>query len=220
MLINVPEEVSNNWEMQRHPFSVKESYYFDTIEEEGKITILQIKTDNIDTYAVRLNNIIETVKAKTGKQKVMVVSHSMGGLVFRRYVQIFGEDSVEKAILIASPNNGINQEVLNYCKLFGEEKECNDMDEDSVLINKLKNQKKPGIPIYNIIGIGCSTYGDNGDGVVQNKSAYLSWAENYYIGGNCVNLNYLHTDIVKPEKYPETVNILKRILTQSNITKV
>lgn len=215
ILINVPESSAKGiWGENPNPISVGASYYFDSIKNESVFNVLQEKKDNIDTYAIRLKNIIDSVKYKTNREKVVIVSHSMGGLVARRYIQIFGEDSVDKMILIASPNRGIGAETLKICKLFGEEKECDDMDENSALINKLDRQTELNIPIYNIVGIGCDTYGENGDGIVTNRSAQLNWAKNYYVNGTCRKneFKYLHSRIIYPEEYPQAYEIIKNIL--------
>jgi len=200
-----------------YPVTVKASYYFDSYQDRDKNIILQTKQDNLDTYAIRLNDIVKSVKFKTNREKVIIISHSMGGLVLRRYIQIFGEDDVYKAILIASPNHGINGTVLKYCALFGAQLECDDMAPDSLFLNKLNNAKKPTIPVYNIIGIGCDTDGVTGDTIIANNSAYLDYAKNYFVNGTCseANFNSLHTKIVNPTKNPETYNIIKEILKEN-----
>ena len=215
MLINDPESTINGiWGKTPNPISVKASYYFDSIKNQSVFNVLQTKKDNIDTYSIRLKNIIDTVKYKTEKEKVIVISHSMGGLVVRRYVQLFGDDSIDKIIMIASPNKGISSGALKICGLFGEQKECDDMDGNSVLINKLNGQTGFNVPVHNIIGIGCDTYGEDGDGIVTNSSAYLDWANNYYVNGTCQNreVKYLHTKIIYPDEYPKNYEVIKEIL--------
>jgi hypothetical protein len=190
------------------------SYYFDVLKKKEKNTILYTKKDNIDTYSLRLNDVINSIKKKTNKNKVILVSHSMGGLVIRRYLQIFGENNVYKAILIASPNKGIESSILEYCSVFGSKKECDDMNKDSLFINKLDNADVPNIPVYNIIGIGCHTDNENGDGIVKNSSSHLEYAKNYYINGTCNNFQfeYLHTKIIDLKTHPETFLLLREIL--------
>jgi hypothetical protein len=91
------------------------------------------------------------------------------------------------------------------------------MDKDSLFINKLNNAPPPTIPVYNIIGTGCVTNGETGDGVVTNQSQYLNYASNYYVNGVCKEseFTYLHTEILKPEKYPETLNLIRGFLNES-----
>lgn len=200
-----------------YPITIKASYYFDSYQSRDQNIILQTKQDNLDTYALRLNDIINSVKFKTNREKVIIVAHSMGGLVTRRYIQIFGENSLEKVVLIATPNHGVNGTILKYCSLFGAKLECDDMNPNSLFLNKLNNAKKPIIPIYNIIGIGCDTDGETGDRVVTNKSAYLDYARNYYINGTCdePNFKYLHTVMVDPNKNIEVYNLVKKILKEN-----
>ncbi|MFA5259455.1 MAG: alpha/beta hydrolase [Candidatus Pacearchaeota archaeon] len=218
MLIGPEEEnLSGILGKINYPVTVKASYYFDSYQSRDQNIILQTKQDNLDTYAIRLNDIVNSVKFKTNREKVIIISHSMGGLVFRRYLQIFGEGDISKAILIASPNHGVNGTVLKYCSVFGAELECEDMDPANLFLNKLDNAKNPKIPIYNIIGIGCDTDGETGDKVVTNNSAYLSYAKNYFINGTCEgsNFQYLHTLMVSPSKTPEVYKIIKEILKEN-----
>ncbi|MFA5857223.1 MAG: alpha/beta fold hydrolase [Candidatus Pacearchaeota archaeon] len=209
-----PEEIFNKGVKGKSPFPItfKASYYFDTFKDNQGSILLQTKKDNIDTYAIRLNDIINNIKFITGRDKVIIVSHSMGGLVSRRYLQIFGENSVDKLIMIGTANNGISENIYDYCRVFGEEKECDDMHKGSLFMNKLSRGNNPQIPVYNLIGYNCETDGDTGDGVVQNTSAFLPWAKNYYINGSCNGFDYLHLDLVDPKIYPEVYRIINESL--------
>ncbi|MEK6913329.1 MAG: hypothetical protein AABW47_01530, partial [Nanoarchaeota archaeon] len=72
------------------------SYFFDTSKtSSGEITISSADV-SIDTYAMRLKNLVDTMKYRTNKDKVIIVAHSMGGLVTRRYIQIFGAQDVDR----------------------------------------------------------------------------------------------------------------------------
>ncbi len=205
------------WSKINSPLTLSTSYYFEILNNPSGETILESKKDSIDTYALRLNGAIKEIKKRTGKEKVVLITHSMGGLVARKYLQIFGENDVEKLILIMVPNHGINKKILDYCNFFGSEVECSNMDKNSIFINKLNNGEPPKIPVYNIIGIGCNMDGESGDGIVTNSTAYLSWANNYYINGTCDDLRFtfLHTDITYPEKYPQIVTIINEIYNSS-----
>jgi len=200
------------WGLTFNPVSIRASYYFDVLQYTDKKVIIQTKTDNIDSYAIRLNEIIDAIRYKTNRDKVNIVAHSMGGLVARRYLQLFGDGKVNKLIMVGTPNNGISGTTSTYCPVFGASAECNDLKADSLLINKLTNGARPSIPIYNIIGLGCNTDGETGDGVVKSSSAYLDFAENFYVNGNCTTLEYLHNDLIKPSKYPEVLKIVVEAL--------
>ncbi|MCK9595890.1 hypothetical protein M0R19_01760 [Candidatus Pacearchaeota archaeon] len=207
------------WGRINIPIAITASYFFDTYQTPtGETTIVSSKTDGIDTYAIRLKNIIETLKARTNKNKVIIVAHSMGGVVARRYIQIFGGENIDKLILLTVPNFGVDDKIRAYCALIGPEASCNDLDKDSILMNRLNNAPTEIVPTYNIIGIGCNMGSETGDGIVKNSSQYLSYATNYYIKGSCNELgfNFLHQNILNPNAYPESYNTIKEILNNSN----
>ncbi len=207
------------WQKINVPMSIKTSYYFDILTNQGKSIVIQTKTDNLDTYTLRLKDIINEVKSKTNRKKVIIVAHSMGGLIARKYLSVFGESDVEKLILITTPNNGISKNTLALCPVFGTKLECSDMDKNSLFMNKLNNAQVPKIPIYNIIGTGCETNEEDGDGIVTNSSQYLEYATNYYITGTCSpqEFKYLHTEILDTQKYPEVSEILEKVLRDNSI---
>ena len=204
------------WGKVNSPLTVGSSYYFDILKNTQGETLFESKTDNLDTYAIRLNDLIKTIKLKTNKDKVVIITHSMGGLVARRYLQIFGDDSVSKLIMITSPNKGISGSTSSYCPIFGSKVECNDMEESSLFINKVSNGEIPKIPVYNIIGIGCDTDGEVSDGVIKNRSAYLDFASNYYINGTCnsFKFEYFHVEILKTKTYPQLLEMIKKFLKE------
>ena len=196
---------------------MRTSYYFDINENLGQGSVIQTKTNDINNYAIRLNDIIEEVRLKTNREKVIVVAHSMGGLVTRRYMQIFGDNKIDKIIMIGTPNKGISGRTKNYCPIFGSKLECDDMEKTSLFMSKLNNAQIPKVKMYNIIGTGCATNNEDGDGVVEKSSAYLDFAENYYVNGRCddTKLIVLHNDLIQPDKYPEVLNIINEILDKA-----
>lgn len=195
------------------PLTIRASYYFDIFQEPENYIAVQTKSENIDTYAIRLKDVVEAVKYRTGKPKVNIVAFSMGGLVTRRYLQIFNEDSVNKVILIGTPNKGIVGNVANYCSLTGEELECRDMNENSLFMNKLNRDSLPQIPVYNIVGTGCEMNGKQGDGIVLEEKATLEGTQNYIIEGKCRSLvSPLHLDLRNIEMYPEVYEIIRKAL--------
>lgn len=194
------------------PISIKASYYFDMFKEPQNYVVVQTKSENIDTYAVRLNELVDTVLDKTGKPKVVMVTHSMGGLVARRYIQIFGSEKVDKLIMIASPNKGIRGDVADYCPIIGEKLECGDMNEDSLFMNKLNRAELPDIEIYNIIGTGCKMKKEMGDGIVFEQNAKLDGVKDYIINGTCNGLVSLHAQLLNIERYPKVYGIINQSL--------
>ena len=207
---DVPEGI---WGTLPVPVSIRASYYFDLFQQPENYVVVQTKSENIDTYAVRLKEVIDTIKYKTGKPKVNVVAFSMGSLVSRRYLQIFGSENVHTLILIGAPNKGIVGSVADYCSVTGEQRECNDMQADSLFMNKLNRGSLPLIPIYNIIGTGCDMDGKQGDGTVLEENAYLEGAQNFIINGTCESISTpLHLTLRDIDKYPDVYEIVKEAL--------
>lgn len=199
------------------PITLKVSYYVDLYKQPDSFVLVQIKNENLDTYAIRLKELIDNVKVRTGKDKVKVIAHSMGGLVVRRYMQIFGEDNIERIIFMGSPHHGIAESVYNLCRVKGSKLACRDMKNDSLLLNKLNRDPLPSIPITNIVGTGCLVNGDDGDGIVAGKSATLQEAKNIkniMINGSCGRLAYFHTEMLDIARYPDVHSIIKKELTQ------
>ncbi|MFH0868027.1 MAG: alpha/beta fold hydrolase [Candidatus Woesearchaeota archaeon] len=208
----------NEWGMSSKPISVKGSYYLVSYYNLGSYAIATQKSENIETYALRLRELIDLLKFRTGKDKVNIITHSMGGLVARSYIQIFGDESVDKLIMTTTPNKGISGKVDSYCPVLGENKECKDMSEDSIFIKKLNDPSKipKNVKIYNIVGIGCKMGNETGDGIVTKKNQELEYAENYYINGTCTGLQgLLHIQIRDIDKYPEVYEIIRSILKES-----
>ncbi|BDU49952.1 esterase/lipase family protein [Haliovirga abyssi] len=68
---------------------------------------------DLTTYAKRLEEIIEKIKLITGKEKVVLIAHSMGGLVARKYMTLNDKnwDSVYKILTVGTPNIGVSTSV-------------------------------------------------------------------------------------------------------------
>jgi uncharacterized alpha/beta hydrolase family protein len=189
--------------------TIEATYYMDTqITEEGSF-ILDSKWESIETYSSRLNEIISNVKYLTGKDKVIIVAHSMGCLVTRKYIQMYGEDSLDKIVLVGGPNHGIDGFILKSCPIFGADIECNEMNTNNSFMVKLNEAPLPNIPVYNIIGNGCLIEGFEGDGIVKSESAYLDGAENIYVEGTCTGVDFFHVSMIQPSRHPEIYEIIK-----------
>ena len=204
------------------PLTVRVTYYYDIFTREDKYDVVPAKSESIDTYAIRLNDIIEAVKDWTGKPKVNIIAFSMGGLVTRKYMQIYGDSSVYKFITIATPHNGLVGRVALMCPLVGENKECDEMQRGSLFLNKLndinRQASNPGnIKIHAIIGKGCSMGGVDGDGVVQAELGPLKnilKIREYFVNGTCSgSFDQFHTALLDieahPEVYADIIEILK-----------
>lgn len=195
------------------PLTIRASYYFDLFEEPENYKVVLTKSENIDTYAVRMREIFDDIRFRTGKEKLNVIAFSMGGLVMRRHMQLFGSDGFDKVILIGAPNKGIVGDVATLCPLIGGEKrECEDMNSESLFMQKLNREKVPE-NIYNIYGAGCEMAGGVGDGIVLEEKAKLESAKNFVINGSCRGkFQPLHLDLLKIDMYPEVYETIKNIL--------
>lgn len=61
---------------------------------------------SIDDFAEQLAQLVARVRADTGAARVIVVAHSMGGLVVRAYLQRGGGAKVAQVITLGTPNRG------------------------------------------------------------------------------------------------------------------
>ncbi len=206
---NVPAGI---WDFN-FPLTIRGSYYFDLFEEPENYKVVLTKSENIDTYAVRLKEVFDNIRFRTGKNKINVVAFSMGGLVVRRHMQLFGSDGFDKIILIGTPNKGISGDISTFCPLVGGEKrECEDMNSESLFMQKLNRDKIPE-NIYNLYGTGCIMDGGRGDGIVLEEKAKLEIENNFVINGTCRSkFQPLHLDLLKIEMYPEVYETIKEIL--------
>ena len=213
-------EEKGEWGLSGKPIAVKVTYYYDIYRKEDKYEIVPAKSESINTYALRLKDIIDVVKEKTGKPKVNIVAFSMGGLVARKYIQIFGDGPVYKLITIGTPHKGVIGDVAQLCPLLGEYKECVDMQQNSLFLNKLNDPstQPQNVQLYNIIGSGCLRDGKDGDGIILKEHASLkgiSPAKEFFVNGTCSGLfNQFHTDLLEADKYPETYRMIKEILRE------
>ncbi len=196
------------WTRGGSAVSVKASYYYDVYAGPDNAGLVQTKTENIDTYAIRLRDIIDETRRRTGQDRVTLVAHSMGGLVVRRYLQIFGDAQVARVIMIGTPNAGISGQTAEYCTFLGENLECRDMKEGSLFLNKLERAPIPSSPVSVIIGSGCDMRGEDGDGVVTVRSATLPWAHDRTLNGTCSGIGTLHTTMLDADAYPAIYELL------------
>jgi hypothetical protein len=213
---SLSEVQPGEWGVSGHPVSVRVTYYYNFYRDGEEYVLIPQKSENIETYAIRLKEMVELIKHHTGKKKVNIVAHSMGGLVARRYIQLFGEDSVNEVILVATPNRGITSTTLRLCPVLGESKECSDMAAGSVFMQKLNdpaNQPK-NVKVITIRGLGCEMGSKDGDGVATGDSVVLSFAHNYYLRGNCTDLfgSDFHTEILNVDKYPVVYEFISKEL--------
>jgi triacylglycerol lipase len=61
---------------------------------------------DIDEYVPTIQRAIETLCAETGQPKIIIVAHSMGGLVSRAYLRRHGSERIAKVITLGTPHRG------------------------------------------------------------------------------------------------------------------
>ena len=211
-----PTALQSDFGRSGAPVTLRSTYYYIRTFGVGSYSVSLQTSERVENYALRLQEIIGIVKARTGSDKVIIVAHSMGGLVARDYVSLFGANDIDKIITINTPHHGVSGKVKKYCTLLGASKECEDMGEGSVFLQRL-NAQPQSVPLYDIKTTGCPMENNaDGDGIVTSESAELKWAKNYEIKGTCTDSlqSSLHTDVLDPEHYPELYELLKKILKE------
>lgn len=189
------------------PISVRASYYSDCYEKE----------DVWEKYATRLYKVITLVKKCTGKDKVNIVAHSMGGIVARAYIQNrynHASDEINKVIMLGTPNHGaysiiatighascvVSNVAFDLCPP-GE----SDLVTNSYFFKSLNEQETyPPIKYY--------TISTDLDEVVTQDSVSLSGAKNFRISG-CS-----HTDLTSPNNCKKAFNLVLEALKYSSVS--
>lgn len=67
---------------------------------------LEPLTGDIDDYAPLVERAVEALRTATGADKVIIVAHSMGGLVARAWMRACGTDKVARVITLGTPHHG------------------------------------------------------------------------------------------------------------------
>lgn len=196
------------------PVAVRGTYYYDTYLSGGSYVLSWEQSESIDTYAIRVKELVDTLRIRTGESQVVIVAHSMGGLVARRYVQLFGDSAVASLVLVAPPNEGVSGRVAGLCPWLGEDKECREISAGSAMLARINDpSRQSSVPITVIYGTGCDMDGVDGDGVVVVESSVLFGAENIEVAGSCSGSAVLHVTLLDPSLYPAVVEVIKEILT-------
>jgi triacylglycerol lipase len=61
---------------------------------------------SIDAYAALIHRAVESIRAETGMDKVVIVAHSMGGLAARAYLRDHGIAHVARVVTLGTPHHG------------------------------------------------------------------------------------------------------------------
>ncbi len=216
-----------SWGKTRKPIVVRTTYYLNAYDEFGS-TIGPEDNQHINTYAKRLSGVVYSVLKYTEKNKVIIIAHSMGGLVSREYVKNEGGlNKVDKLVTIGTPNHGIYADISTNCEgVFGRTEnspECEDMRVDSVFITQLNQQETftnidymtitgkatnekvdYGYLIGSIFPYSVCDGGEYHDEVVCVSSVFLNGAINKIVNGQEVSgKGTFHGDMTEPSRVPE-----------------
>lgn len=206
------------WKRLAAPVTARTSYYFISYYDLGSYSLTTRKSERIENYAIRLKERIDLLKYKTGAPKVNIVAHSMGGLVVREYLSLFGYNDVDKVITTDTPHHGISGRTKEACYIAGSTNECDDMSEGSIFMKNINSEKIPAdAKFYVIRSTGCAMENNQtGDGIVTDASQTLEGVPNYVIHGKCTDTlsTSLHNDILDPGKYPEAYETILKILKE------
>jgi len=210
--------VSGEWGKVNFPITVKATYYIGVYNAEGEVISAPSKQESIDVYAKRLRDVVELVKYRTGRDKVNIIAHSMGGLVAREYIKNGGESSVNKLIMVGTPNHGIYGQVDSFCSVTGASTECGQMKSDSSFIRLLNSNDETygNVNYYTIAGSGCVLGDVDGDGISRVQSVQLNGAKNVKVNGKCEGIfnRDFHSNLLDPSKYPQTLDYVKEFLKE------
>lgn len=111
---NPDESREGSWGESDKPISVRTTYYKGQIEGDNFV-IRSEDEKSIVEYGERLRTVVNIVKHNTGKKKVIIIAHSMGGLVARSYIKNSdGEENVYALITVGTPNHGVDGKESQY----------------------------------------------------------------------------------------------------------
>jgi triacylglycerol esterase/lipase EstA (alpha/beta hydrolase family) len=127
---------------------------------------------SIEHFADQLAVKIDQIQADTGAEQVVLVGHSMGGLVARAYLRKFGGARVRRLITIGTPHSGSMHAWLMTGVALAE------MRPHSTFLAGLNTdvENTTGVPVI-------SLWSWHDSMVTPQTSARLDWADNIVIAG-------------------------------------
>ena len=89
----------------------------------------------IASYAPQLARAVDEILAATGAKRLVLIGHSMGGLVSRAYMDQFGGDKVAHVVTLGTPHLG------TWMTRFAIGPNLRDMDENSAWLAGLRERE-------------------------------------------------------------------------------
>jgi triacylglycerol esterase/lipase EstA (alpha/beta hydrolase family) len=135
---------------------------------------LEPLTGSIDAMAANLGHRIDEICAETGKPKVVVVAHSMGGLVTRAYMAERGSQHIARLVTLGTPHHGTRTAgfAIGTCTRqmrIGSDWLQTLADREDARAD----ERPPTLSIYTL----------NDDIVYPPETSALAWAENVPVSG-------------------------------------
>jgi hypothetical protein len=126
---------------------------------------------------------IEEVKNQTGAEKVNIIAHSMGGLIVKKYIMDYGQDSVDKFIDIGTPHLGSPSAFKTL--MYGDNLDLKILGIYILNTNTVKNISQNFSSIYQLLP--SRNYFDNND---YNYNSYIGDIYDFDNNGIKGGLNY------------------------------
>lgn len=127
----------------------------------------------VEAFAAHLDRVVREVTEATGQPRVVLVCHSMGGLVARAYLRAHGASRVAALITLASPHHGTVLAALGVGTNGRQMRPGSDFLRGLALS---EGESGPGIPVL-------SVYTVHDNLVAPQDSSRLSWARNAAVHG-------------------------------------
>ncbi|GAA5180758.1 alpha/beta fold hydrolase [Niveibacterium umoris] len=133
---------------------------------------------SINDFATQLSRRIDQVLLETGADRVVLIGHSMGGLVSRQYVARYGDDAVRAVITLGTPHHGTRIASL------GRGQCAREMEPDSTFLKDLPTS----IPVPLV-----SIYSAHDNFIMPQGPCHVSGARNVALAG----VGHLHMVLSK-----------------------
>jgi triacylglycerol esterase/lipase EstA (alpha/beta hydrolase family) len=138
---------------------------------------------SIELFADQLAAKLDEIKANTGASQVVLVCHSMGGLVARAYLRRYGAAKVRRLVTIGTPHHGS----MHAWLMFGQS--LVQMRPGSTWLSELnRNENDAGAPTASIWSWHDSM-------VTPQTSSRIGWGENIVLSGIAHNALLDHPDV-------------------------
>jgi len=127
---------------------------------------------SIELFADQLAEKIAGIRAATGAGQIVIVTHSMGGLVARAYLRRYGGAHVRRLITLGAPHQGSRHAWMMFGAPLAQ------MRPDNAFLVRLNadTERAAGVPVV-------SLWSWHDSMVTPQTSSRLTWAENIVIAG-------------------------------------